>query len=395
MMDNNSAEQDRLSVFSLASKDQPFRFFDNREKYLLFVTTTSEKAVIAERVGREFDRIKPKPPALKVFDAGMGNGTVLSRVLREMHYRFPTVPFVVVGKEISLEDTRLCLYKLSDRFYEHPEMVIVITNLYYAEAPWLQPNREATREKLHWWDIPLEGSTAHDFSKQIEKLDDRLQRGWQTTASKKTGNPIYITPSVMVLYRVDHAFSLHDLIPRQARYEGNYDMVIAAQPYRSRMSAEFKVDKILAPLARSLDVGGRMIVVQSTGLDPGMEIIRTIWPDEQPFATPRHLLINTMRENLNSNTEEFAFDGFGDDRSLFTYHLHALPNEVGNTIGTSTLLAAWNAAVYVAQIDDDRLTEKLHTGEYLAATKRVLQRHGGLWFQDESFVVVKVSQANT
>lgn len=73
----------------------------------------------------------------------MGNGTVLSRVLREMHCRFPTVPFVVVGKEVSLEDTRLCLDKLSDCFYEHPEMVIVITNLYYAEALWPEPNRES------------------------------------------------------------------------------------------------------------------------------------------------------------------------------------------------------------------------------------------------------------
>ena len=32
---------------------RPFRFFDNREKYLLFVTTCSEKWVIAERVGME------------------------------------------------------------------------------------------------------------------------------------------------------------------------------------------------------------------------------------------------------------------------------------------------------------------------------------------------------
>jgi hypothetical protein len=83
---------------------------------------------------------------------------------------------------------------------------------------------------------------------------------------------------------------------------------------------------------------------------------------------------------------------FFDNRSLFTYHLHALPTEVGSSIGTSTLLAAWNAAVYVAQIDDERLTEKLQTGEYLEATKRVLQRHGGLWFQDESFVVVRIAQ---
>lgn len=371
------------------AEDQPFRFFDNREKYLLFVTTTSEKSVTAAHIGQELEHIKPTPPAIKIFDAGMGNGTVLSRVLREMHCRFPTVPFVVVGKEVSLEDTRLSLDKLADRFYEHPNMVVVITNLYYAEAPWLEPNRKSNKEKLQWSEVALEGNTSHGFSQQIEKLDSALQRGWQTKSSEKSGNPLYVTPSVMVLYREDQAFALDGIIPRKGRYEGNYDLVLAAQPYRSRQSADFKVSKVLAPLARSLNINGRMVVVQSTGHDPGMEIIRHVWPQEEPFATPRHLLLKTLEKQLNDEDIKFSFDGFNDSRSLFSYHLHALPDEIGSNIGTSTLLAAWNAAVYVAQIEDDRLTEKLRTGEYLDATKRVLQRHGGLWFQDESFVVVR------
>jgi hypothetical protein len=376
----------------MKSTDQPFRFFDNSEKYLLFVTTTSEKAVTAERVGREFDCIKPKPPALKIFDAGVGNGTVLSRILREMHCRFPTVPFVVVGKEISLEDTRLCLETLSDRFNEHPQMVVILTNLYYSEAPWLEPKRKSAREEQLWWDIPLEGNTAHDFSKQISQLDLQLQQGWQTKSSPKSGNPIYVKPSVMVLYRQDQAFALESIIPRKGRYEGNYDLVVAAQPYRSRMPADFKVKKVLAPLAKSLKVGGRMVVVQSTGHDPGMEIIRKLWPDEEPFVTPRHLLIKELEHELNQNNEDFAFDDFNDERSLFTYHLHALPDEIGSNTGTSTLMAAWNAAVYVAQIEDERFNEKLQSGDYLEATTNVLQRHGGLWFQDESFVVVRTKR---
>ena len=97
-----------------------FRFFDNRQKYLLFVNTCSEKEVIARRIGMELAHLHPEPPALRVFDAGMGDGTVLTRVMREMHRRFPTLPFYVVGKEISLEDTRLSLDKMADRFHEHP-----------------------------------------------------------------------------------------------------------------------------------------------------------------------------------------------------------------------------------------------------------------------------------
>src|SRR5882724_10280223 len=63
------------------SQDAPsrnFRFFDNRQKYLLFVNTCSEKEVIARRVGMELGHLHPSPPALRVFDAGMGDGTVLT-----------------------------------------------------------------------------------------------------------------------------------------------------------------------------------------------------------------------------------------------------------------------------------------------------------------------------
>ena len=59
-----------------------FRFFENRQKYLLFVHTCSEKRVIAERVALELSSLHPRPPALRVFDAGVGDGTVLARVMR-------------------------------------------------------------------------------------------------------------------------------------------------------------------------------------------------------------------------------------------------------------------------------------------------------------------------
>jgi hypothetical protein len=61
---------------------EPFRFFDNREKYLMFVTTTSEKAMVSQRIGRELPLLEPVPPAMRMFDAGTGNGEVLANVLR-------------------------------------------------------------------------------------------------------------------------------------------------------------------------------------------------------------------------------------------------------------------------------------------------------------------------
>src|SRR5690349_18481782 len=65
------------AVDDSVDRQKNFRFFDNRQKYLLFVSTCTEKEVIAARVGLELQHLEPQPPALRVFDAGMGDGSVL------------------------------------------------------------------------------------------------------------------------------------------------------------------------------------------------------------------------------------------------------------------------------------------------------------------------------
>ncbi len=58
-------------------------------------------------------------------------------------------------------------------------------------------------------------------------------------------------------------------------------------------------------------------------------------------------------------------------------------------VSSSTILAAWNAAVYVSQIDDRQTSEAMSSARYLEATREVLERHGGMWFIDEAFVITR------
>jgi hypothetical protein len=364
-----------------------FRFFDNRQKYLLFVNTCSEKEVVARRVGMELAHLHPEPPAVRVFDAGMGDGTVLTRVMREMHRRLPTLPFYFVGKEISLEDVRLSLDKMADRFHEHPATVVVVTNMYYTEAPWLAPKAVTAATSLVWHEAPLTGATSAEFSEQIAALEPFLAKNWQARHSLKTGNPIYERPVALVIYRDDFRFLLDDIIPHKAQARADYDLVIASQPYRARVPVTFKASKVVTPLVRALRPGGRLLGIHSYGRDPGLEIIRRIWPDEDPFKTGRHDILRAVRAELGRDARHYNFNAYSDSRAVFRYDMHTLPTEIADSIGTSTLFAAWNAATYVAQIDDERLAEVLGARRYLDATRDVLQAHGQLWFQDESYVI--------
>lgn len=367
----------------------PFRFYDNRQKYLAFVTTCNEKAAIARRAAHEVALLRPTPPAVRIFDAGMGDGTVIGRVMRNTHRQFPTVPMFVVAKEISLEDVRLGLEKLPDRFFEHPATVFVVTNLNYAEAPRLMPRDAHLAAALNWQEVRLTGATADEYAQQIEELSTALSSGWQTRPSPKTGNPMIVRPSVLVMYREDHKFLLDGVIPKPGQIFEHYDLVLASQPWRARMGADFKVRKVLAPLARSLARGGRLLAIQSWGHDPGLEIIRQLWPEEHPFRVDRHELLTALRRELAREAREFNLVALADEKAVFRYEMHTLPSEIGDRIGTSTLFAAWNAAIYVNQIEDERLDAVVTNGAYLEATQRVLQRHGGLWFNDEAFVVTR------
>ncbi len=369
------------------STEKNFRFFDNRQKYLLFVNTCSEKEVIAQRAGKELANIHPTPPAVRVLDAGMGDGSVLVGVMREMHRRFPTMPFYILCKEISLEDVRLSLAKLADRFFEHPATVLIVTNMYYTEAPWLSPKSVSAAASSIWKEVALTGTTAFEFDQQIKELGGFLAKNWQARHSPKTGNPIYERPVVLVLYREDYQFLLDDIIPKRGAVRADFDLVLASQPYRSRLSAEFKAQKVVTPLTKALGKGGRLLGVHSYGHDPGLEIIQKVWPGEEPFASGRHDILRAVKTDLGKEARRYNFNANSDARAIFRYDMHALPSEISTSIGTSTLFAAWNAAVYVAQIEDVRLQEALSDRAYLDATNEVLNQHNGLWFYDESYII--------
>ena len=200
--------------------DRNFRFYDNRQKYLLFVNTCAEKLAVADRIAQELPNIQPTPPAVRVIDAGVGDGTVLARVMRWMHQRYPTLPFYFVAKEISLEDVRLTLDKMSDRFFEHPNTVLVLTNLYYKEAPWLTPSSGVDVASLTWHEVGLKGTTSRDFEAQITELQPFLAENWHVTASKTTGNPRYVRPTALILYREDQKFNLNAIIPKRTEPRG-------------------------------------------------------------------------------------------------------------------------------------------------------------------------------
>ncbi|MCZ6579387.1 MAG: hypothetical protein O6927_08615, partial [Gammaproteobacteria bacterium] len=193
----------------------------------------------------------------------------------------------------------------------------------------------------------------------------------------------------LILYRDDHRFLLDAMIPRRESPQANFDLIIASQPYRAIASAESKAKNVVTPLARALAPHGRLIGVHSMGNDPGMEIVEAIWPGQNPFTVSRQEILEAVKVELGDESANYFFSAGSNIDSLFNYEMHTLPNEIDSSIGTSTLLAAWNAATYVAQVEDDRLEAAMHADNYISVTRAVLKKRGGLWFQNESYTITR------
>ncbi len=134
-----------------------------------------------------------------------------------------------------------------------------------------------------------------------------------------------------------------------------------------------------------------MLGVHSHGQDPGQEIIQGIWPGRELNQTSRQLLMRTLKQEMGKGSRNLRFNTYSDKRALFRYDMHTLPTEIGSNagIGTSTLFAAWNAAIYVYQIEDELISNAIGNGDYLDVTRDVLQKHNGLWFTNESYVITR------
>ncbi len=356
---------------------EPFRFFDNREKYLLFVTTTSEKAVVAARgsapssttSSRRLRRCACSTPA-------RATGRARQRAARSPP---PDADRAVRGGRQgsqhgghaadAVDAARSLLGAPRDRGRAHQHVLRRGARSCFPATP---PRRAgSTGGRSVSTARPRTSSSSRSVnSRTCSPRDGRRSRARRPATRVRQAVGARALPQGPRLRprRPD---------PAQHRCARRTSSTTSCSP-PSRTArappAESKVKTVLAPIARALAPDGRLVVVQSTGHDPGMEIVRRIWPDGRAVRdTPRHMLIKELDRQLNGRRGRHAATRSSTPTTPRRCSATTCtPCRTRSPTGSRRRprSAAWNAAVYVAQIDDERVAAAMQEGDYLQDHQR-------------------------
>jgi hypothetical protein len=319
-------------------------FFDSRDKYLSFINSTNEKSKIAFEIATYLKKTKIKGDAFKIFDAGTGDGTIISTLLSAVHDKFPQDPIIVVGKEISIDDINALLSYLGYRFYEHKNLVFCITNVSYQDI------YNQNFDNCKFLKKELIGNSSFNFNQQLMGMSDVIKKNWEL---KEDSASTVLKPkqkSFMAIYRKDQKISLNHLIPKKLQdIPKLYDFVIASQAFRLRSPYQRTLKLVLLPLLRMLDKKGQLFFIYSSGNDFTKKILNQFFPKISPFqySDPKVFI-----SNISNNIHDFK-KKYKVSVSSLLYSFLNISLSSTKKFSPMNSLGLWNAITYVGQISED------------------------------------------
>ena len=357
------------------------RFYDSRLSYLSFVQNTNEKKIISKKVYPYIEKL-PKKKVTRFLDAGIGDGTITSNIIKKFHDVHPNSLLLITGKEISFEDVFNSLIKFPDRFVEHPKLAITLTNMKFAELGLLSPTNENL--PIIKKNIVLKGKNAYEFEQQLEKLDNFINKNWGFDIDDN-GRTAYVRPCLINIYREDCKELIEKNIPKTHK-KNEYDFILASQAYRSRSLTKSKIANVIKPLACALKKNGTLIITHSAGNDSVTSILNNRFVKADLFPDDGRSILKFINQNksLNGNTYQFS------KPKNYSYSFRKIPSEIVNQMSSSSLDSKISNLFYIGQLSNDEKNLILDDQKKINKLKKLILNQDRIIFNNEIFSIKKL-----
>ena len=362
------------------------QFFDDRMRYFAFTQNTNEKTKFSELILPYIENLGHDRSCLRILDAGTGDGSIMANIIKAFHKYHPTNILSILGKEISYKDLKNTLDKLSDRFAEHPRMLVTLTNVKFSQIEQLNVNKKINGKNIKILKIELSGSTSFDFQNQVMStaVIKFITRFWGISADN-SGNTQYTNPCIIKIYRQDSKEVLFS-DNESSQVTNNFDLIIASQAYRSRSIPERKVKYVISPLAKLLNQSGELLITHSTGGKQVNEILNTTFNNINAFPSVAKDLISQLeRESKNDKCQYTSSTPFTYQFS-FTQAPLGMPLELfGREVD-----AKIESLLYFGQITDQEINTLNGSNERMMKLRESLQAYPELLFENEFFTLKRL-----
>ena len=357
------------------------RFYDSRLSYLSFVQNTNEKKIISKKIYPYIEKL-PKKRVTQFLDAGIGDGTITSNIIKKFHDVHPNSLLLITGKEISFEDVFNSLIKFPDRFVEHPKLAITLTNMKFAELGLLSPTNENL--PIIKKNIVLKGKNAYEFEQQLEKLDSFINKNWGFDIDDN-GRTAYVRPCLINIYREDCKELIEKNIPKTHK-KNEYDFILASQAYRSRSLTKSKIANVIKPLACALKKNGTLIITHSAGNDSVTSILNNRFVKADLFPDDGRSILKFINQNksLNGNTYQFS------KPKNYSYSFRKIPSEIVNQMSSSSLDSKISNLFYIGQLSNDEKNLILDDQKKINKLKKLILNQDRIIFNNEIFSIKKL-----
>ena len=357
------------------------RFYDSRLSYLSFVQNTDEKKVISEKIYPYLSKL-PKKNIYHFLDAGIGDGTITSNLIKKFHALRPNSLLCITGKEISFEDVFNSLIKMPDRFIEHPKLAVTLTNMKFSEIGSLASGDNNSKVAIR--NLILKGSNAHDFEKQLQRLELFINKNWGFDIDKN-GRTAYVKPCIINIFREDKKDLIFKHLPKVNK-NNKYDFILASQAYRSRSSTRAKIVNVINPLARILRKDGLLVVTHSVGNDSIEKIFNIASVKSDFFPDSSKTLIAAIKKNDLFSLKGFKFSS----PKKYSYGFRKIPREVVAEMSSSSMHSKISNIFYIAQLSKEESEILQNNPTKIKKIKKAILNQDTLYFNNEIFSIKKI-----
>ena len=362
------------------------RFFDDRLKYLSFIQNTEEKKAISEKFFTHVASLSENKSYLRILDAGTGDGTIFSNIIKSFHKHHPYTSLLITGKEISYEDLKNTLEKMPDRFVEHPNLLVTMTNVKFSELGLIESSKKIKDKKVKEFNLVLKSNNSFDFNSQMTSrlLNNFIKKNWGIEIDNKNKTS-YSNPCIIRVFREDNKKQLEKFLKNNYK-NNNYDLIVASQAYRAAASIEVKVKNVIAPLMRLLNKSGKLLVTHTCGGDFIQKVLKLAFREKEAFPNTAKDIIEYLRNNPIGENNIYDFS----KPINYYFKFKRTPDQTVTELFGHNVDSKWANILYVGQIPEKDILILEKNLTLMNRVKKTINDCDQIQFKNELFSITKI-----